>query len=237
MTTKNETPKPQKKAGRAAQNFMDAAADFEKSKSETLRTNNRRLWAFSIATLGFASLAVIALLVAMLMRKDPEPWILQVDKATGSMTVVKHVNQQDATVQETIDRYWLGRYVMLREAYDWYTLNDQFSEVMLMSGSAVGSEYSKAVQAKDSPLEQFKDRKKVLVKINSLTFIGTTAQVRFTKTVLSPTGELDPLFPPSNWIATIAAEYGKRDLTEAQRLTNPLDFQVMSYRVDSERVQ
>ena len=232
-----KTQERKKPRVRAPQNFMDAAADFEKSKSEQLRTNNRRLWTLCLTLAIIAALTTVSMLAAILFRKDPEPWILQVEKATGSMTVVKHLEQQNASIQETIDRYWLGKYVMLREGYDWYTLNDQYAAVMLMSESSVGAEYSKAVQAKGSPLEEFKDRKKVLVKINSITFIGSTAQVRFTKSVLSLSGEADPTVPPTNWIATLAADYGKHDLTEAQRLINPLDFRVATYRVDSERVQ
>lgn len=234
MTTK-ETKKV--RPVRAAQSFMEAAADFEKSKSEQLRASNKRLWIFAIGCLTFAGLATIAMLVAVLFRQEPEPWILQVDKATGSMTVIKHVEQQDASMQETIDRYWLSRYVLLREGYDWYTISDQYTAVSLMSNSATAAEYSKLVQAKGSPLEEYKDRKKVVVSINSIAFIGSTAQVRFTKTILTPSGESDPLLPPTNWIATIGAEYGKRDLTEAQRLINPLDFRVATYRVDSERVK
>lgn len=235
MTTKETKPKV--RPVRAAQSFMEAAADFEKSKSEQLRASNKRLWIFAIGCLTFAGLTTIAMLVAVLFRQEPEPWILQVDKATGGMTVIKHVAQQDASMQETLDRYWLSRYVTLREGYDWFTINDQYSAVSLMSNSATAAEYSKQVQAKGSPLELYKDRKKVMVTVNSITFIGNTAQVRFTKTILSPSGEADPLLPPTNWIATIAAEYGKRSLTEAQRLINPLDFRVASYQVDSERVK
>lgn len=235
MTTKEVKPKA--RGIRPAQSFMEAAADFEKSKSELLRASNRKLWIFAIGCLSFAGLTTIAMLVAILFRQEPEPWILQVDKATGGMTVIKHMEQQETTMQETIDRYWLSRYITLRESYDWYTINDQFAAVGLMSNSAIGAEYSREVQAKGSPLSEFKDRKKVVAKVNSITFIGETAQVRFTKTILSPSGEADPTIPPTNWIATLAAEYGKRDLSEAQRLINPLDFRVVSYRVDSERVQ
>ena len=39
------------------------------------------------------------------------------------------------------------------------------------------------------------------------------------------------------WIATIDFDYEKEIKTEAERLENPLGFQVISYRVDVENVE
>jgi type IV secretion system protein VirB8 len=41
----------------------------------------------------------------------------------------------------------------------------------------------------------------------------------------------------SDWIATIAFAYAKAPMAEADRLRNPLGFQVASYRADPEVVR
>ena len=68
--------------------------------------------------------------------------------------------------------------------------------------------------------------------MTKVTFINNrVAQLYFTKIVQQPGGINDAR---SNWVATINFKYVEKPETEADRLYNPLGFQVISYRADPE---
>jgi type IV secretion system protein VirB8 len=58
------------------------------------------------------------------------------------------------------------------------------------------------------------------------------ASVRFHRTLRQGGQAID-----SDWIATLAFAYAKAPMSEADRLRNPLGFQVSSYRADPEVVR
>jgi type IV secretion system protein VirB8 len=135
---------------------------------------------------------------------------------------------------EVINKYWLAQYIRTCESYDWYTISEAFEVCKLMSSPAVASEYSKRIQAPQAPLNVLKDKGKIVAKVTSIILNNEIAHVRFTTEKLNQSGENLDGSPVQKWIASLAFEFKPGQMTEQQRLVNPLGFRVPSYRVDPE---
>lgn len=236
MSTQEQAPALNKLA-RLPQTFVEAAVDFEKSKIEEIKRSRKIAWIIASVATVICSVSILAFLVALLTRSEPEPTILQVDKSTGATTVLRSVRDTKDHYDEVVNKYWLAQYVRTCEGYDWFTINDQFNACKLMSDSDVAKEYSSKVDAPGSPLKVLADKGKIVVGIVSIAFLGDTAQVRFTTEKLSASGKNLDHSPVRKWIATIAFQFKPGLMTEQQRLINPLGFKVATYRVDPEVIQ
>ena len=223
--------------GDAARAFFRAAKDFEKSRIEDVLKTSKLAWGLAGVGALVGALGTAAATVAVVYRRDPEPLVMQVDGATGVTNVLRSVKDANDRYDEVNDRYWIGRYVLMREGYDWFTISDTVEAVKLMSDEPIGREFYELVQQPGAPLSQLKDRGKVVPKIVSITFVGDTAQVRFTTEVQNLGGDNSDGLKALGWIATIAFKYESGYMTDQQRLINPLGFKVQSYRKDPEVVR
>ncbi|MCW5223646.1 hypothetical protein D5041_21445 (plasmid) [Verminephrobacter aporrectodeae subsp. tuberculatae] len=237
MTTKEKIPSTKKPSARLPQTFVEAAADFEKSKIEEIKRSRKVAWIIASISTAICSVSILAFLVALLMRTEPEPTILQVDKSTGATTVLRSVRDTKDQYDEVVNKYWLAQYVRTCEGYDWFTISEQFEACKLLSDGDVADSYARKVQAPGSPLLVLKEKGKVVIKIVSIAFFGETAQVRFTSEKLNASGENIDGSPLQKWIATIAFQFKPGLMTEQQRLANPLGFKAASYRVDPEVIK
>ena len=223
---------PQKKP----QDFFSAAKQFETEKIDEVKTSRSLAWKVTAGIGLLAGLSIISQIAMVATRKDPEPWLIQIDSATGVATIRKNVKDAQAHYDEVVNKYWLKQYVQARENYDWNTVAADYNTVLLMSEPPIATEYANAAIAKDSPVETLKDKFKIIAKVTSISFIGDVAQVRFTKTKMSASGEVSTTEPPTNWIATVAFGFSNTKMTDDQRLVNPIDFRASSYRIDPEKV-
>lgn len=235
MTNKDQELEKQK--GRAPQAFVQAAADFERSKIEEVKKSRKLAWIIAGVCTGVTTISIAAFLVALLTRPEPEPTIIQVDKSTGSTTVMRSIKDDQDKYEEVVDKYWLAQYVRMREGYDWYTVSEQFEIAKLMSAKDVGAEYTKTVWAENAPLKTLKDKGKIVVKVGAITFVKGMAQVRFTTEKQLTNGENPDGSPVQKWIATMAYRYNAGWMTDQQRLANPLGFKALTYRVDPEVIK
>ena len=222
---------------RLPQDFMAAALDFERSKSEDTEARSKIYKILGIVGLSIGVVGVITALVATLARKEPEPFVLKVDQSTGYTEVMRSVKDTSEHYDEVVNRYWLAQYVRTCESYDWFTISEQFEACKLMSDNDVAAEYSRNVQAPDSPLVLLKDKGKIKVKIVSIAFFGDTASVRYTKEKTNASGENMDRAPVQRKIATIAYQFKSGFMTDQQRLINPLGFKAASFSVNDEAQQ
>lgn len=72
------------------------------------------------------------------------------------------------------------------------------------------------------------------MRVLSISFINGVGQVRFSKQVLTASGDPDSVIPVTYWLASIPFDYKHDIKLEQQRLINPLGFQALSYRADPE---
>lgn len=226
-------------AVRAAQAFTKAAEDFEKSKIDEIKLSRKLAWLIGGIGALIGVLGVATALVAILLRTEPEPVVLKVAEDTGATTVLRSVRDASDHYDDVINKYWLAQYVRACEGYDWGTIQSSFDTCKLMSADGVATEYENKVKAPNSPLNVLKNTGKIVVQIESISFLNdNTAQVRFTSQKLSPSGENNDNSPLQKWISTVAYEFKpKQQMTDQQRLTNPLGFKAASYRADPEVVR
>ena len=239
MTTSNntKTPATPRKNPRLPESFVSSAKSFEISKIEEIKRSRKIAWTIAIVSMSICSVSILAFLVALLVRKEPEPVIIQVDKSSGFTSVLRSIKDTEDKYDEVINRYWLAKYVKIRESYDWFTIGEQFSAIKLMSDSNIFTEYSKKVQSSDAPLTLFKDKARVDVKILSITFISNVAQIRFSTEKKAPDGSNPDNSPVQKWIATVGFKFDAGLMTDQQRQVNPLGFKSTSYSVDPEVIK
>jgi type IV secretion system protein VirB8 len=235
--TKGESSAGAGSQANSARAFFNAARAFEQSRIDDVLRSRKMAWALASVGVLIGVLGMAAGMTAVFFRKDPEPLVMQVDNVTGVTNVLRSVKDAHEKYDEVVDRYWLGRYVLMREGYDWYTISDAVEAVKLLSSVPLAREYDDSVRQPNAPLALLKDRGKVVPKIVSVTFVGETAQIRFTTETQGLTGDNNDGLKTTRWIATVAYKYESGYMTDQQRLINPLGFQVLSYRKDPEVVR
>lgn len=217
----------------ATQKVIDAGNDWEASRIEATEKSERRAWKVAGAFgVGFV-LSTVALVLVMPL-KETIPFLLTVDDKTGVPDIVTMMDEKGVSYSEVMDKYWMAQYVRAHETYDWYTLQNDYNTVGLLSSPNVGAEYAALFEGKDALDKKYGSGVKALVKITSVVPTGRgTGTVRFSKT----TKRVDDSGPGTTvrYVATISYEFVSASrLLESQRLINPFGFQVRSYRVDPE---
>lgn len=179
------------------------------------------------------SLLSICLLMPL---KTVEPYVIEVDKSTGMSEILHIANTSDIPVSEMMNKYWLSQYVLAREGYDWRTLNQEYLKVRELSLPQIFDSYASqfGTDNKNSLESQFKDDKRIVVKLNTIIVNSDSiATVRFSKKLVNNhTGDVEAV---NSWTATIGFEYFPDfEVAEERRIINPFGFKVTSYRVDPE---
>lgn len=233
MSEKKKAAAPR---GRVPQRFEEAAIEFERNMAEEDRKSKKVAWRIATVCVVVTVISIIGFVVALLIRRDPEPLIFQ-PMGDGSVQVLRTMKNAQDKYDEVIDKYWISKYVEYRESYDWWTISTQLAAVKLMSSDDEGAKYETDLRKKTSPLNVLADRGRWTVKVSSVAFVGDLAQVRFVKTLSNMKGEADTSTPPEAGIATVAYTYKSGLMTDQERLINPFGFRALSYRKDSELVK
>lgn len=230
--SENQIKKPLNKQ---AQEYIQVAKDFEKSEIERVKKNAKLAWRLMAASMVITVISIVA--VAMLTPlKSVQPFVIRVDNNTGLTDTVSVMKQRQDSYDEIVDKYFLKQYVQYREGYDWETIQTTFDATKLMSNDAVAAEFAALYAGENAPHKVLRNSRKVLIRVQSVAFLGELAQVRFTKQAIAVGGTAnDQQSPPIKMIATIAWEYQGGKMSEQDRLINPLGFKVKSYRVDREQ--
>jgi type IV secretion system protein VirB8 len=210
--------------------YLTQAQAFEKSKvdaaEEKARTADRR----SVLSAVVALVAVSGMGALGLLKRPNPPAVLRVDSSTGKVDVLPTTANGHVTFSEKTDRHDLHTYVELRESYDWETISDTHAAVMFMSDDHEKEAYDALVRGPAGPLKLLKDQARVIARVGSITFVGSTAQVFFSR-------QLIPLNPaakrpdPAYWIATVAFERVDVPEKKDQQDIDPDGFRCTSYEV------
>lgn len=215
---------------------FDPAINWESSRILSVEKSERRAWKVAFSAVGVAVLAIGA--IAMMMPlKESVPYVIRVDNSTGIPDIVTTITDKAVTGDEVMDKYWLAKYVRARETYDWYTLQNDYNTVGMLSSRNVGAGYAQLFEGANALDKQYGKNVQATIDVVSVVPTGkNTGTVRFIKT----TKRTDQQGAPGNvtkWVATISYEYrATARLKESARLVNPFGFQVLSYRVDPEMI-
>ena len=214
--------------------YLEESRGLERDYLDELVRSRRTAWrvAAAAAVLCAAALGTVAALTPL---KRVEAFVLRVDNATGAVDAVTRLRDAQASYGEVVDRYFVNKYVLSRESYEYDTLQTAYDTALLLSTSDVQREYAALFEGPNARDKVLSNRVRTLVKVRSIS-PGTTrntAVVRFARRSAAADGA--PAEEES-LVATIGFRYVGAAMHEEDRLVNPLGFQVTSYRVDPELV-
>lgn len=210
----------------------EGAIGWEVARIELLEKSEAKAW--NVAKLLSASVIALSItLVCLFPLKTTEPFVIEVDQATGMTQVISIANTAEIPYSEMMDKYWLSQYVLSRETYDWRTLENDYIKTRELSMPNIFEPYANQFGQKDDSIErQLGDKKRFLVELQSVIPNGNgIATVRFVKKMIDT--QTNAIQHQSAWTATIGYEYYPDfKVEEAKRLINPFGFKVTTYRVD-----
>jgi type IV secretion system protein VirB8 len=216
--------------------YFDEARRWDQDRLASALRSRRLAWvvAGGASALAVTATAAVALLTPL---KSVEPFVVRVDGVTGAVDVMRGLSADKGPVvyEEAISKYFLAQYVRNREGYLDPAAEDAFRLVSILSAPAEQRRWADAYRGSnpDSPQNLYGEAGEAIVSIRAIGFIGDgVANVRFHRTVRQAQQTIE-----SDWIATIAFTYTRAPMAEADRLRNPLGFQVASYRADPEVVR
>jgi type IV secretion system protein VirB8 len=211
-------------------------ASAESWSEDRVRAENRSR---RIACIVAAVAAAIALLeaialIALIPLKRDVPYTLMVDKQTGYVQALHPLEPSKLSADAALTRSFLVQYVIARESFDADTVQSNYRKVGLWSAGSARDQYVSSMRSANptSPLASLPRGATIDVAIRSISSINAnTAMVRFTTTQANPGGQQGLA---QNWVATVSFRYTDAEMSDADRLDNPLGFQVTRYRKDAE---
>jgi type IV secretion system protein VirB8 len=192
-----------------------------------------------LAWIAAGVVAVIALveafaLVALIPLKREVPYTLLVDRETGYVQALHPFEGEAITADAALTRSFLVQYVIGRESFDIDSLQEDYRKVGLWSADEAREQYLALMRPSNplGPQASLPRRTTVDTQIRSVSSLSpNTAMVRFS------TVRTDPGARPQvaqHWAAVVTYRYSNAEMSAADRLTNPLGFQVIRYRRDAE---
>lgn len=214
---------------------MRAADSWTQSVTADLERSRRTAWIVAAVASAIALLLTLALVI-LLPLKTTVPYTLLVDRQTGNVETLAPLDEQIVAPDAALTRSFLAQYVVARESFDADSFNRDYGRVALWSGDTERQRYIAAAQATNplSPLAFMPRGGTIAITISSLSSLSAdSALVRFTTTRTDPAAQPQA---PQHWAAVVRYGFSQAAMSEADRLINPLGFQVLRYRRDAETV-
>lgn len=211
--------------------YLQQAMQFERSKVETALASRNTAWRAFAAAMVVTGVTVIVSGILVFKNKPNPPAIMQVHDS-GDITILKALADAKITYSQATDIAYLRKYVHYRESYDWETIQDYYNATMLMSGPREAGIYESfnSENNKMSPVNVLKDGYRVIATGGTISFVGNTALVSFSKKTIPLR---DKLAKPVTeyYVATMTYEYVNVPMDDKDRSINVAGFKVTSYQV------
>ncbi len=228
---------------------IQKAVSYELTIADMARRSEKRAWQVASGAI-ILSLVLAGGYFMLLPLKERTPFLVLVDPYSGNVQtsrLVSNVLDKAITASDAVSRANVQRFVLARESYNWSTLNGRYGDwqaAYLMASPEVGVQFRSEYSLKNpaSPINLYGKTSAIRVQLLSTTMVGSgsgnstgTATVRFQRSILDKkSGVLNFL---DNKLATLTFKYNNNlKLSDDQRIVNPLGFQVLSYKVDSDYV-
>ena len=212
-----------------------AAASWASDVHGSLRASRRIAWIVAAAAGLIAVLEALAL-AGLAPLKTVVPYTISVDRQTGYIETVKGLKPGPLSETSAVTQAFLVQYVIARETFDAADLRDNYRKVTLWSAGSARNGYVEEMRKTNpaSPLNLYSPTAIVSTTIDSVSLLSpTTALVRF-ETVRHDSG--GGITPQGSFVAVMAFRYTGAPMRMEDRFLNPLGFQVISYRRDSNSV-
>lgn len=218
----------------ALKTYLNEARSWDADRLAAARRSVRLAWSLAGISTALAAAAVSAVAVMAPLHRV-EPFVVRVDRTTGAVDVMTALSgPKSETYDEAVSKYFLGLYVRAREGWAPEAAEANFRQVSILSAIPEQQKWGEAFRPTNpaSPQVLWGNNARAFIDIRAVSFPAPNlANVRFHRSVREVSGTTE-----SDWIATIAFTYVQAPMAEADRLRNPLGFQVTSYRADPEIV-
>ncbi|MBL8549037.1 MAG: type IV secretion system protein [Hyphomonadaceae bacterium] len=212
--------------------MQNVALDFAE---ETVREAQRgRKWAwravFVLLLVCAAQAAAIALLLPL---RDVSPYTILVDRQTGYMEIARGVETGGELSQDqALVHAFLAQYVLQRETFDPADFQERYRRVAIWSADQARADYVALYQGEaNSLLASVRPGTVIAVTVKNIELLSdSSARVRYELTRRDPGAEPQR----ADWQALIGFRFTGAPMRMADRLINPLGFQVTHYRRDPE---
>lgn len=214
---------------------VEIADSWAWSVTDAAERSARRGWIAASVAAAIALLEGIALVVLMPL-KTVEPYTLLVDRQTGNVEALSPLDAATISPDAALTRSFLVQYVIARESAYPDSLQEDYRKVTLWTAGEERKRYINQMQSTnpESPLASLPNGSSIKVEIRSISSLAANRSlVRFT-TVQTDRGGAQ--LPPQYWASVVDYGFSSAQMSEADRLVNPLGFQVARYRRDSERL-
>jgi len=213
--------------------YYKDARSWDEDRIANAHKSRRAAWMVASVACVIAVLLAVAL-AALAPLKRVETYLVRVDSATGIVDNVVRVADAKLGRDETMNRYFLRRYVVLRQSYTRAQLQGNYEQLFLLSAPKVRKDLRTEWQlgSPTSPYKRYGEFGTAEVKVMSVAFIKLNiGQIRY-----YVVEHLHGLETQRHLIATMEFEYVAAPASEEARAVNPLGFQVTSWRTDEEAV-
>ena len=214
----------------------------EQAKSfETILTLQKdllaaRAWRIGYILAGFCLILSLIILTLVLTQKK-EIVLIRVDNRTGEAEVLSQLKETSSTQDEAVEKFFTSRYLILREQYDYFSLQHDYETVQLFSSDVVRGNYLKTFDGQDAPHEVYGQNFNITVDIISIAISSATepsrlASIRFRKKIFDIVNNKTR---EKFYTARIVFDFDpEKKVSEKFRLANPLGFKVVSYQTSPE---
>jgi type IV secretion system protein VirB8 len=207
-----------------------AMRSWYEERYETTLIQRNLLAIFAVICAIVVVLSVISV-TKIATSKKFDPFVIQVEESTGLARVVTQANTDALSMDDSLTRYFIKRYLIARETYNPVDFGKQATTVIkLLSSGPIFWGYRIYINNKENdPSVRYGQNNSTYLKIRSWSKIEDKKYiVRFVVHENSGEGK------SYNKIAIIEYDYVAMELKEAERDINPVGFQITGYRVDDD---
>lgn len=197
-------------------------------------TLQRNFLLFMIIAAFFALFASLFTLFTVTKARNIEPFIIEIEKKSGVVTVVNPLTMVEYSANRTVNNYFLIEYLKARELFNSTTYQYYYyTYVRLFSSVDVYNNFKSSLSLANqfSPINLYRDVVNSKLTVRTIQYLAPqSVQLRFTLEFTDKDGKL----AKKNKIATIGFQYSSLQISEEDRYINPLSFMVNSYQVDDD---
>lgn len=213
--------------------YLRRAEAWEDQVYRNLAASRLRAWIVAAVSAGVALLSLLALVLALPL-KEFAPFVISVDKSTGYAEVVRELAATPISGEEAVTEANLVAWIIDRETYDPADIKPRFEQMRLTSAGRAWEDY-RALWAPGGPQNPgllYGWNARIRVEVKAISFLRPdVASIRFRKLETdSRSGETRI----SDWVGIVGFAYARAPMRMRERWSNPLGFQVTSYRADQE---
>jgi type IV secretion system protein VirB8 len=212
----------------------DSNISWEKDIYNSSLIQRNLLWILNF----LLGITVIGCLIWMQFKSSEnriEPFVIEIDKKSGIATTVKPLSIQEYSANTAVLRSLIIQYIRAREEYNYYLFEKNFSYLVRVFSNPVIYYSYKSVASTSNPSSPYNILGKngnITVKWKSIIFPAqNTAQIRISVETTSSIGNV----VQKDKIILMSFTFDQTsEMTEEDRLLNPLGFIVTMYKIEDE---